>query len=203
MGMRSTVVSVLGLLVVAGCGGAQTAGEAAKREPVCLLVDGELQAWRGLPAHTLDALPACLGERQERASMRYHGLDLDVDRYRPALGVDVWVYGAVADGKVMLVEIRREAPLRAERVLAALGEPDTTYRWSADDRNEAGPAAAFVTRDPELAVDEAVYGQRGLALSVARRDAAPAVVFRTRGFTPDAADAYLDELVRLQPAATD
>ena len=62
-------------------------------------------------------------------------------------------------------------------------------------------AAAFVTRDPELEVDELVYGARGLALATARRGAEPPIVFRARGFAPSTADAYLDALVRVPPAA--
>lgn len=189
-------------LALAACGGPGAREPSATRDPVCVLVDGQLAAWRGLPAHTVDDLPACLGAPIERTSAAYHGRNVDIDHYQPALGVEVWVYGDVADGKVALIEIRREAPVREERARADLGAPSATYAWTADDRAQAGPAAAFVTRDPELAVDELVYADRGLALAVARRDAQPAIVFRARGFAPATADAYLDALVRVPPAVT-
>lgn len=206
MGIHGSVMACVGLVVslaaaAAGCGGTPAAQSASgNRDPVCVLVDGDLAAWRGLPAHTVDDLPECLGTRRERTSLTYHSLVVDVDYYQPARGVEVWVYGAVADGKVSMLEIRRERPQLVDVVVGLLGEPGTTYRWSADDRADAGIAAAFVTRDPELTVDELVYGDRGLALAVARRSDAPPVVFRARGFAPTNPDDYLDSLVRV-PAA--
>lgn len=189
-------------LALAACGGGGTTSSSgvhhpANRDPLCVFVDGDLASWRGLDARTIDALPECLGERRDRTSMRYHSIDVDVDYYQPAIGVEVWVYGAVSGGHVELIELKREAPVRATRVIDKLGAPDTTYRWAAADRAAAGPAAAFVTRDPDLAVDEIVYGGRGLALSVAHRGEQPAVLFRARGFAPTNPDDYLDALVRL------
>jgi hypothetical protein len=183
---------------VTGCGGAGGAhGASANRDPVCVLVDGKLAAWRGLPRHTVDDLPECLGQRKDRTSTTYHGIAVDIDYYQPALGVEVWIYGAVVGGNVELIAIRREAPVRVEVAQAELGEPDQVYRWSPADRADAGPAAAFVTRDPELTVDELVYGDQGLALAAAQRADQPRIVFRARGFTPTSADAYLDHLVRV------
>jgi hypothetical protein len=187
-------------LGTAGCGGGSSAqSPSANRDPVCVLVDGDLASWRGLPPHTVDDLPECLGARKDRTSMTYHSLVTDIDYYQPALGVEVWVYGAVADGKVALIEIRRERPQVVDAVQRVLGVPAAVYRWSAEDRVQAGPAASAVTRDPELTVDELVYGDRGLAVAVARRGAQPPVVFRARGFAPTAPDAYLDAVVRLAP----
>jgi hypothetical protein len=185
------------LLALAACGGGAERREEAAVEPraICRLIEGDVGAWSGLGELDHARLPACLGPVASKGVRRVKLATLGSETYRPpsALGevrIDWWMNG----GRVVLVELTPAPPLAAAPLEATLGRVDASFRYGEEE-------LAYWNLDapPGGALEEQVYSARGLSLLVARDARGVATAIRIRGFTPMAAERYLDDYVRLQP----
>ena len=189
--------ALVAVVLLAGCAGASDRPMEVKVDPhaICRLVEGEVSTWRGLGELGHRQLPACLGGVVRKGTRAIAGGTLASDTYRPATArgevrVDWWMNG----DRVALVDLLPSPPMAPESLRAALGDPDLTYRYLADDL-----AWAELAAPPGGSVNELVYGARGLAVLVSHDASGTASVIRLRGFAPMPSADYLDDHVRLRP----
>ena len=169
--------------------------KAVDPDAICLLIDGNLNAWRGLGRLDRAQLPSCVGARIEQGTARFRLVLLATDTYRaPSSGAEVRVYSAINGGRIELIDVKPSSAPDAAALLATLGAPAATHVYSVEDR-----AAANLPAPRGGAIEETIYADQGLAVAVAREPSGRVVVMRVRGFKPMPAKRYLDEYVRFEP----
>lgn len=161
-------------------------------DAICSLVDGRLDAWHGLDAIERDRVPACLGPRGAESTRRFRFALLMADEHHPAAGGIARVFWAANGGKVQLVEIERD-PATVARWVTALGAPESTHVYAASERRAAQMSCA--------AIEESIWGPRGLAVAIGRDASGAACAARVRGFVPSTPERYVDAWVRFTPEA--
>ena len=164
---------------------------------ICFLIDGRVEQWRGLGRLEHSQLPACVGERIDQGSRRFRLMLLAVDTYRSASGgAELRVYWAITGGLIELVDVKPTPSSAAASLLDKLEGAAMTHVYSLDER-----AAANLEAPPDGSIEEVVYADKGLAITVARSASGEAVVLRIRGFMPMPFDNYVDDYVRFEPEA--
>jgi hypothetical protein len=177
-------------LLVVGCARLRTTNVDAQR--ICRLMRGDVAAWHGLPAAHLhrSELPDCLGPIIGTDVRMFSVGRYDVERHDAGSTGRVDVFGWPGDGRVIAIDVWPPKPIDAAALLAELPPPDRSYRYEPAELDTWGvvpPAGA--------AVDEVVWGARGLALVMVRGAPGDEVV-RMRGFEPMPADRWIEGFVQ-------
>jgi hypothetical protein len=187
------------LIACAACSSGVQRREEGSVDPtaICLLAAGDLNRWHGLGPLERGKLPACVGARVGQATARFRRFLAVVDTFRAAPGgPEVRVCWTLNGEKVMLVEVRPAPAPEAAALLADLGPPGASHVYSNSER-----VAASLPVPQGGSIEEAIYGDRGLAVAVVRAPGATGVVARISGFHPSSPQQYLDEFVRFETEA--
>jgi hypothetical protein len=164
-------------------------------QAICHLLQGEAAAWTGLERLDSRSLPSCIGPEIDRRTVRFRTSLMAVAVHRAACGRgDVKLYRAITGGPVELVEVWLSPPADVSQLTAALGAPAGIHHYSVEER-----AAVNLPVPGDGSVEELIYPDRGLALTIGRNAAGRAWISRIRGFAPMPVEEYLHEYVALLP----
>jgi hypothetical protein len=161
------------------------------RAAICRLVDLDPTPWHGLDI-TRDELPACLGSVRGEWTRRFPAAILAADLYRPDSGLaEVDMYWWMNGGQVELIDVRPFEQLPGAALLPSLGAPDLIFEYSEEERTDWGFA-----RPAQGAIQEVIFGSRGLALVLVPDGVGQRDVARLRGFRPMLGRDYVSSILR-------
>jgi hypothetical protein len=195
--MRFHLLAAIG---IAGClpptngaspGAAPRGASVMVSSEVCDLVEGRLDAWRGLAPFVPASAPACVGAEEKSEWLGFFDGMIHYRRYHRPSGEQVWLFDR--DEKVVLVEVFPAARQSIDSWLDRLGLPERTVIYGLPQLLQRPLARG----DEE--VDELIWGARGLGLLRARAADGRERLVRVRGFAPMSADEYYRRFVRLPP----